>query len=166
MVEISKFYDVDIYTIAGQYVGRVADVVLNIKYGTISRLIVKASVPEKRNAGIMQILSGGFGLNAKEEGVSNYQESLVEVSYDKVKAIGDIMLIDPQGLFRKPPEVSNPTNNSEEPVQPNQNNQSQQAPQSSKPIQNENISIEKQNTMSMNDNVVQSPQNPEIRKVE
>ncbi len=105
MVEVSKFYDIDIYTIAGQYVGKVADVVLNIRYGTISKLIIRASVPEKKSAGFMQIITGGFKLNPEDEGVPTYQESLIEVSYDKVKAIGDIMLIDPQGLIREQPPV-------------------------------------------------------------
>ena len=107
MVEVSKFYDLDIYTIAGQYVGKVADVVLNIRYGTISKLVIKASVPEKRSAGFMTILTGGFKLNPENEGVPAYQESLIEVSYDKVKAIGDIMLIDPQGLIREVPANQN-----------------------------------------------------------
>lgn len=105
MVEVSKFYDIDIYTIAGQYVGKVADVVLNIRYGTISKLIIRASVPEKKSAGFINIITGGFKLNPEDEGVPTYQESLIEVSYDKVKAIGDIMLIDPQGLIREQPPV-------------------------------------------------------------
>ncbi len=120
MVEVSKFYDLDIYTIAGQYVGKVADVVLNIRYGTISKLIIKASVPEKRSAGFMQIITGGFKLNPEDEGVPAYQESLIELSYDKVKAIGDIMLIDPQGLIREPPanqKMQQPNQNSADPTQ-------------------------------------------------
>ena len=48
MVEVTALYDLDIYTLAGQYVGRVHDVVLNIRYGTISRLQVKALEPEKK----------------------------------------------------------------------------------------------------------------------
>ena len=31
MVEVSSLYDLDIYTLAGQYVGQVHDVVLNLK---------------------------------------------------------------------------------------------------------------------------------------
>jgi len=102
MVEVSSLYDLDIYTIAGQYVGRVADVVLNIKYGTISKLRVRALEPEKKNVGIREIFSSGLKFVPEEEGVQNYKEGLLDVSYDKVKAIGDIMLIDPQDLIQKP----------------------------------------------------------------
>ena len=102
MVEVSSLYDLDIYTIAGQYVGRVADVVLNIKYGTISKLRVRALEPEKKNVGIREIFSSGLKFVPEEEGVQNYKEGLLDVSYDKVKAIGDIMLIDPQDLIHKP----------------------------------------------------------------
>ena len=120
MVEVSKFYDLDIYTIAGQYVGKVADVVLNIRYGTISRLIIKASVPEKKSAGFMQIITGGFKLNPEDEGVPAYQESLIELNYDKVKAIGDIMLIDPRGLVREPTVNPNPKQENNKPADPTQ----------------------------------------------
>ena len=60
MVEVSTLYDLDIYTLAGQYVGQVHDVVLNIRYGTISRLQVKALEPERPNAGIRDIFTRGF----------------------------------------------------------------------------------------------------------
>jgi sporulation protein YlmC with PRC-barrel domain len=112
MVEVSSLYDLDIYTIAGQYVGRVADVVLNIKYGTISKLRVKALEPEKKNVGIRDIFSNGLKFVPEEEGVPSYQEGLLDVNYDKVKAIGDIMLIDPQDLIQKTqqPKVAPMTN--------------------------------------------------------
>lgn len=103
MVEVSSLYDLDIYTIAGQYVGQVADVVLNIKYGTISKLRVKALEPEKKNVGIRDIFTSGLRMVPEEENVNSYhQEGLLDVGYDKVKAIGDIMLIDPQDLIHKP----------------------------------------------------------------
>ena len=60
MVEVSTLYDLDIYTLAGQYVGQVHDVVLNIRYGTISRLQVKALEPERKSAGFRDIFRGGF----------------------------------------------------------------------------------------------------------
>ena len=56
MVEVSTLYDLDIYTLAGQYVGQVHDVVLNIRYGTISRLQVKALEPERKSAGVFCLI--------------------------------------------------------------------------------------------------------------
>ncbi|WP_297981263.1 PRC-barrel domain-containing protein [uncultured Methanobrevibacter sp.] len=106
MVEVSSLYDLDIYTLAGQYVGQVHDVVLNIRYGTISRLQVKAIEPERRSAGIRDIFRGGFQFVPEEETGRSYQEGLLNIEFDRVTAIGDIMLIDPQDLKRpKPPVV-------------------------------------------------------------
>ena len=56
MVEVSTLYDLDIYTLAGQYVGQVHDVVLNIRYGTISRLQVKALEPERKSYLILSLI--------------------------------------------------------------------------------------------------------------
>ena len=47
MVEVSSLKELDIYTVTGHYVGRVADVILNIRLGTISKLQVRAIEPEK-----------------------------------------------------------------------------------------------------------------------
>ena len=41
MVEVSSLKELDIYTVTGHYVGRVADVILNIRLGTISKLQVR-----------------------------------------------------------------------------------------------------------------------------
>lgn len=101
MVEVSNLYDLDIYTLAGQYVGQVADVVLNIKYGTISKLQVKALEPEKKNLGFRDMFKSGFQFVPEDEGVRTYQEGLLSIDFDRVKAVGDIMLIDPQDM-RKP----------------------------------------------------------------
>ncbi len=101
MVEISKLYDLDIYTLAGQYVGQVHDVVLNIRYGTISRLQVRAVEPEKKNMGIRDMFKSGLQFAPEEEPVRTFQEGLMSIDYDKVKAIGDIILINPQDI-KKP----------------------------------------------------------------
>ncbi|MCQ2978105.1 MAG: PRC-barrel domain-containing protein [archaeon] len=116
MVEISKFYDLDIYTLAGQYVGQVQDVVLNIRYGTISRLQVRALEPEKKNMGFRDMFRSGFQFTPEEEPVRNFQEGLLSVDFDKVKAIGDIILIDPQDM-KRPAKQQIP---GEVPITPNQ----------------------------------------------
>jgi sporulation protein YlmC with PRC-barrel domain len=101
MVEVSNLYNLDIYTITGQYVGRVADVVLNIRLGTISKLQVNAIELEKKQVGIKDIWKRGFQLVPEEEGVRNYKDDLLTIDFDKVQAINDIMLIDPRDI-RKP----------------------------------------------------------------
>ena len=98
MVEVSNLYNLDIYTITGQYVGRVADVVLNIRLGTISKLQVMALEPEKKQVGIKDIWRRGFQFVPEEETVKNFKEDLLTIDFDKVQAIGDIMLINPKDI--------------------------------------------------------------------
>lgn len=116
MVEISRFYDLDIYTLTGRYVGQVQDVVLNIRYGTISRLQVRALEPETKNVGFRDMFKSSFQLAPEEEPIRNFQEGLLSIDYDKVKAIGDIILIDSQDM-KKPPRQPAP---GEVPITPNQ----------------------------------------------
>jgi sporulation protein YlmC with PRC-barrel domain len=104
MVEVSKLYDLDIYTIAGEYVGRVADVVLNMRLGTISKLQVMALEQEKKDVGLGQILINGLKIVPDDDEMRVFQEGLLNVDYDKVKAIGDIMLIDPQDFGKQKPQ--------------------------------------------------------------
>ena len=106
MVEVSTLYDLDIYTLAGQYVGQVHDVVLNIRYGTISRLQVKALEPERKTAGFGDIFKRGFQFVPEEEVGRTFQEGLLNIEFDRVTAIGDIMLIDSQDLKRPKPPVA------------------------------------------------------------
>ena len=52
MVEVSKLRSLEIYTNTGHYVGRVEDVVLNIRLGTISKLQVRAIEQQPKPAGV------------------------------------------------------------------------------------------------------------------
>lgn len=49
MVELSSLYGLEIYTSRGKYVGRVQDVVLNIKKGRVSTLKVRPMRHDKKN---------------------------------------------------------------------------------------------------------------------
>ncbi|MDO5848935.1 MAG: PRC-barrel domain-containing protein [Methanobrevibacter sp.] len=105
MVKVSSLYDLDIYTITGQYVGRVADVILNIRLGTISKLQVRAIEPEKKEIGLRGLLSNGFRMEQQDE-VRSFKHDLLTIDFDKVQAIGDIMLINPRDIRkvkREPP---------------------------------------------------------------
>ncbi|MCQ2972767.1 MAG: PRC-barrel domain-containing protein [archaeon] len=98
MVEVSKLYDLDIYTVTGHYVGQVADVVLNIRLGTISKLQVKAIEHEKKQVGFRDIMRRSFSLPEEEQQVRTYRNDLLTIDFDKVQAIGDIMLINPRDI--------------------------------------------------------------------
>lgn len=116
MVEVSSLKELDIYTITGHYVGRVADVILNIRLGTISKLQVSAVEPEKKQVGFMNIMKRSFqGVPDDDYGDRSFKDNLLTIDFDKVQAIGDIMLINPRDIKKVRPKPP-----AQEPVSPNQ----------------------------------------------
>ena len=110
MVEVSKLRSLDIYTNTGHYVGRVEDVILNIRLGTISKLQVRAIEQEKRSSGSLvgQIFGSIRGETPEEHDMRSFQNDLLTVDFDKVQAIGDIMLINPRDIKKVAPEPQIP----------------------------------------------------------
>ena len=109
MVEVSKLRSLDIYTNTGHYVGRVEDVVLNIRLGTISKLQVRAIEQERKPVGFMDNIRGVIqGTVPEENNVRSFQSDLLTVDFDKVQAIGDIMLINPRDIKKVIPEPQIP----------------------------------------------------------
>ena len=110
MVEVSKLRSLDIYTNTGHYVGRVEDVILNIRLGTISKLQVRAIEQEKRSSGSLvgQIFGSIRGETPEEHDMRSFQNDLLTVDFDKVQAIGDIMLINPRDIKKVVPEPQIP----------------------------------------------------------
>ncbi|WP_458455269.1 PRC-barrel domain-containing protein [Methanobrevibacter sp.] len=99
MVEVSKLRSLDIYTNTGHYVGRVEDVILNIRLGTISKLQVRAIEQERKPAGVINSFLGSIRGEVPEENeMRSFQNDLLTVDFDKVQAIGDIMLINPRDM--------------------------------------------------------------------
>ena len=103
MVEVSKLRSLDIYTNTGHYVGRVEDVVLNIRLGirlgTISKLQVRAIEQERRPTGFVnQFLGSIRGETPEDNDMRSFQNDVLSVDFDKVQAIGDIMLINPRDM--------------------------------------------------------------------
>ena len=121
MVEDSKLRSLDIYTNTGHYVGRVEDVILNIRLGTVSKLQVRAIEQQPKPAGIsrsfMDMIRGDV---PEENDMRSFQNDLLTVDFDKVQAIGDIMLINPRDMKKvnhEPPipEVEAPIPNETQP---------------------------------------------------
>ena len=109
MVEVSKLRSLDIYTNTGYYVGRVEDVILNIRLGTISKLQVRAIEHEPKPAGFMNSFLGSIrGEMPEENDMRTFQNDLLTVDFDKVQAIGDIMLINPRDMKKVPSEPQAP----------------------------------------------------------
>ena len=109
MVEVSKLRSLDIYTNTGHYVGRVEDVVLNIRLGTISKLQVRAIEQERRPTGFVnQFLGSIRGETPEDNDMRSFQNDVLTVDFDKVQAIGDIMLINPRDMKKMTPEPQLP----------------------------------------------------------
>lgn len=121
MVEVSKLRSLDIYTNTGHYVGKVEDIVLNIRLGTISKLQVRAIEQERRPVGIIDQFRETIRGAPEEAHVRAYQSDLLTVDFDKVQAIGDIMLINPRDMKKISPENPIP-----EAVAPNVEGEAQQ----------------------------------------
>lgn len=109
MVEVSNLRNLSIYTNTGHYVGQVEDIVLNIRLGTISKLQVKAVEPERKQVSFIDNIRNTFqGVPEENIGVRSYQNELLTVDFDKVQAIGDIMLINPRDIKKVNPEPPAP----------------------------------------------------------
>ena len=94
MVKVSKLRSLDIYTNTGHYVGRVEDVVLNIRLGTISKLQVRAIEHERKPAGVINSFLGSIrGEVPEENDMKSFQDDVLTVDFDKVQAIGDIIVV-------------------------------------------------------------------------
>ena len=105
MVEVSKLRSLSIYTNTGHYVGQVEDIVLNIRLGTISKLQVRAVEPERKQVSFIDNIRGALqGVPDDNVGVRSFQNELLTVDFDKVQAIGDIMLINPRDIKKINPE--------------------------------------------------------------
>lgn len=109
MVEVSNLRNLDIYTIHGKYVGKVEDVVLNIRLGTISKLVIRAVEPQRnREVGFRQIMKRGLQMVPEEDEMRSYQEGSFNIGFDKVTAIGDIILINTPDVRHKVPGAKRP----------------------------------------------------------
>ena len=109
MVEVSHLRNLSIYTHTGHYVGQVEAIVLNIRLGTISKLQVRAVEPERKQIGLLDNIKGAFqGIPEENVGARSFQQDLLTVDFDKVQAIGDIMLINPRDIKKVNPEPPAP----------------------------------------------------------
>ena len=130
MVEVSKLRSLDIYTNTGHYVGRVEDVILNIRLGTISKLQVRVIEHERKPAGISRSFMGMLrGEMPEDNNMKSFQSDLLTVDFDKVQAIGDIMLINPRDMKKMAPEPPVPEVPAPETPQPQVETQTQFNPE-------------------------------------
>lgn len=125
MVNLSKFYNLNIYNTEGKYVGKVSEVVLNIKKGRISFFKTKALTEDNRNVGLGDVLRNSLRFMPEEEAETVKTEGIIDIPYEIVSAVGDIILVD-QEKFMQYQAVQ----------QQKMKVSSQKKPEMKKPIQN------------------------------
>ena len=126
MVKVSKLRSLDIYTNTGHYVGRVEDVILNIRLGTVSKLQVRAIEHERKPTGLVNSFLGSIrGEVPEDANMRSFQNDLLTVDFDKVQAIGDIMLINPRDIKKVAPEPQIPVAPKQPETQPQNETQVQ-----------------------------------------
>ena len=98
MVELSTLYNLDVYTTRGKYIGRIQDVVLNIKKGRVSTLKAVAMNPDKKNVGIRDVIKTTINIvpTERDEIRPLQEEGSIDIPYDRVQAVGDILIISPE----------------------------------------------------------------------
>jgi sporulation protein YlmC with PRC-barrel domain len=97
MVELSALYNLDVYTTRGKYVGRIQDVILNIKKGRVSTLKAVAMNPDKKNVGIRDVIKTTINIVPERDEIRPLQEEgSIDITYERVQAVGDILLISPE----------------------------------------------------------------------
>lgn len=99
MVNLSKFYDLSIYNTEGKYIGKVTEVVLNIKKGRISVFKTKALADNNRSIGIRDVLINSMRLqdDDDEKSVATVEKT-TDIPFETVTAVGDIILVDQNKL--------------------------------------------------------------------
>ncbi len=97
MVDLSNLYNLDVYTTRGKYVGRIQDVVLNIKKGRVSTLKAVPTAPEKKNVGIKDVIKTTINIVPEREEIKPIKDDgVIDIPYERVQAVGDILLISPE----------------------------------------------------------------------
>jgi sporulation protein YlmC with PRC-barrel domain len=101
MVNLSKFYDLNIYNTEGKFIGKVNEVVLNIKKGRISFFKTKALTEDARNVGLTDVLRNTLKLVPEDEEVNIVKtEGIIDIPYEVVNAVGDVILVDQEKLVQ------------------------------------------------------------------
>ncbi|RAP49540.1 MAG: photosystem reaction center subunit H [Methanosphaera sp. SHI613] len=99
MVNLSTFYNLNVYNTEGKYIGQISEVVLNIKKGRISFFKTKALHQDNRNVGIRDMLRNSMRFEPEEENLNEIRtEGVIDIPYELISAVGDIIIVDQNKL--------------------------------------------------------------------
>ena len=117
MVNLSTFYDLNIYNTEGKFIGRVNEVVLNIKKGRISFFKTKALTEDNRNVGLKDVFRNSLRLVPEEEDVNPVRtEGIIDIPYEVVTSVGDVILVDQDKFTQYQSSNQNKINAQKRPV--------------------------------------------------
>ena len=117
MVNLSTFYDLNIYNTEGKFIGRVNEVVLNIKKGRISFFKTRTLTVDNREVGITDVIKNSLRLVPEEEDVNPVRsEGIVDIPYEVVTAVGDVILVDQEKFTQYQSSYQNKVNAQKRPV--------------------------------------------------
>ena len=117
MVNLSTFYDLNIYNTEGKFIGRVNEVVLNIKKGRISFFKTKALTEDNRSVGLKDVFRNSLRLVPEEEDVNPVRtEGIIDIPYEVVTAVGDVILVDQDKFTQYQSSNQNKINAQKRPV--------------------------------------------------
>ncbi|MCD7781745.1 MAG: PRC-barrel domain-containing protein [Methanosphaera sp.] len=101
MVNLSVFYELNIYSTEGKFIGKVNEIVLNIKKGRISYLKTNTRQEDSRNVGLRDMFRNSMRIvPEEEEKTAVTKEVTIDIPYEVVTAVGDIILVDQQILVQ------------------------------------------------------------------
>ncbi|AWX33411.1 PRC-barrel domain-containing protein [Methanosphaera sp. BMS] len=98
MVNLSTFYNLNVYNTEGKFIGQICEVVLNIKKGRISFFKTKALTQNKASLGFADVLKN-LRFEQEEENLKEVStEGTLDIPYELVSAVGDIIIVDQNKL--------------------------------------------------------------------
>lgn len=101
MVNLSTFYNLNVYNTEGKFIGQISEVVLNIKKGRISFFKTKALTQDTRSVGLGDMLRNSLRFEQEEENLNEIRtEGMLDIPYELVSAVGDIIIVDQNKLVQ------------------------------------------------------------------
>lgn len=99
MVNLTTFYNRNIYNTEGKFIGQVSEVVLNIKKGRISFFKTKSITEDNRSAGLSDVIRNSLRIVPEEETMNQVTtEGIIDIPYEIISAVGDIIIVDQNKL--------------------------------------------------------------------
>lgn len=99
LLNLSDYYNRTVYDSEGNLVGQVFDVILNIKKGRISILKTRMMAEQAEREGFLGDLKNIMnGMSEENKTTRVLTESVIDIPYESILTVGDIIIIDKRVL--------------------------------------------------------------------